>query len=295
MRERQEGSYYGLGITIQVDRRRHHRDVALRRLARLQEGPPPRRRHRARSKGEDTKGWTTRAGRQQAEGTEGHEVNISLRRRGYDELIDMEVERDEVNITTVRGAFMIDNADRLHQARRFLRDVRRRARATRSRSCTAKGMKRLVFDLRDNPGGPLDQAIRISNRFLPRGDLIVYTRGRVAELRTRTTAATESQRLHARAARRAGQPQQRQRLGDRLRRAAGSRPRAGRRRDDVRQGARAVGLPDRGERRPGADDRPLLHAERPHDPASVGRRVRRVPDLHAARADRRTRARRPRT
>jgi carboxyl-terminal processing protease len=41
-----------------------------------------------------------------------------------------------------------------------------------------KGMQRLVLDLRDNPGGPLDQAIRVSNRFLPRGDMIVYTRGR---------------------------------------------------------------------------------------------------------------------
>ncbi len=40
-------------------------------------------------------------------------------------------------------------------------------------------MKRLVFDLRNNPGGALDQAIKVSNRFLPRGDLIVYTRGRV--------------------------------------------------------------------------------------------------------------------
>ena len=40
-------------------------------------------------------------------------------------------------------------------------------------------MKRLLLDLRDNPGGPLDQAIRVSNRFLPRGDMIVYTRGRI--------------------------------------------------------------------------------------------------------------------
>jgi carboxyl-terminal processing protease len=40
-------------------------------------------------------------------------------------------------------------------------------------------MQRLLLDLRDNPGGPLDQAIRVSNRFLPRGDMIVYTRGRV--------------------------------------------------------------------------------------------------------------------
>jgi carboxyl-terminal processing protease len=47
------------------------------------------------------------------------------------------------------------------------------------RELTQKGMKRLVFDLRGNPGGALDQAIRVSNRFLPKGDLIVYTRGRV--------------------------------------------------------------------------------------------------------------------
>src|SRR5678815_124681 len=47
------------------------------------------------------------------------------------------------------------------------------------RELTQKGMKRLVFDLRANPGGALDQAIRVGNRFLPKGDLIVYTRGRV--------------------------------------------------------------------------------------------------------------------
>jgi carboxyl-terminal processing protease len=40
-------------------------------------------------------------------------------------------------------------------------------------------MKRLMFDLRNNPGGALDQAIKVANRFLPRGDMVVYTRGRV--------------------------------------------------------------------------------------------------------------------
>ena len=41
-----------------------------------------------------------------------------------------------------------------------------------------KGMKRLVLDLRGNPGGQLDQAIRMVNLFVPRGSMIVYTRGR---------------------------------------------------------------------------------------------------------------------
>ena len=41
-------------------------------------------------------------------GPKGTTVNISIRRHGYEGLIDMEVVRDEVNITTVRGAFMLD-------------------------------------------------------------------------------------------------------------------------------------------------------------------------------------------
>jgi carboxyl-terminal processing protease len=41
-------------------------------------------------------------------------------------------------------------------------------------------MRRLLFDIRGNPGGPLDQAIKVANEFLPRGKMIVYTRGRVA-------------------------------------------------------------------------------------------------------------------
>jgi carboxyl-terminal processing protease len=43
----------------------------------------------------------------------------------------------------------------------------------------SKGMRRLLFDVRRNPGGPLDQAIKVANEFLPRGKMIVYTRGRI--------------------------------------------------------------------------------------------------------------------
>ena len=44
---------------------------------------------------------------------------------------------------------------------------------------SSKGMSRLLLDIRGNPGGPLDQAIKVSNEFLPKGRMIVYTRGRV--------------------------------------------------------------------------------------------------------------------
>jgi len=42
------------------------------------------------------------------------------------------------------------------------------------------GMKNLLLDLRDNPGGLLDQAVKVSERFISEGRMVVYTRGRIA-------------------------------------------------------------------------------------------------------------------
>ena len=75
------------------------------------------------------------------------------------------VERDEINIPTIHGAFMIDDRTGYIRLQRLLGDHRSRPRP-RARDLPTKGMKRLLLDLRDNPGGPLDQAIKVSNRFL---------------------------------------------------------------------------------------------------------------------------------
>jgi len=177
MRERQEGRYYGLGISIQI------LDGEIT-VASMFEGSPAYQKGLRRGdvigriEGQDTKGWTTDQAVRQLRGPRGTPVRIAIRRAGYDNLIDLDVVRDEIHIPTVRAAFMIDastgyvllgdfgeNTDQ--ELGRALRDL------------TTRGMRRLVFDLRNNPGGALDQAIRVSNRFLPRGDLIVYTRGRV--------------------------------------------------------------------------------------------------------------------
>jgi carboxyl-terminal processing protease len=58
-----------------------------------------------------------------------------------------------------------------------------------------KGMKRLLFDVRGNPGGPLDQAIKVANEFLPKGKMIVYTRGRVTNSDQDYRAQEESEFL----------------------------------------------------------------------------------------------------
>ena len=176
MRERQEGRYYGLGIQIQVI----DGDITVMSIF---EGSPAFKKGLrrgdviARIKGEDAKGWTSEQAVKQLKGPKGTTVDIAIRRRGYEELIPLEVMRDEVNIVSVRGVFMIDKETGYLKLAEFTETSNAEVGAGLDQ-LVSKGMKRLVLDLRDNPGGALDQAIAITNRFLPRGEMIVYTQGR---------------------------------------------------------------------------------------------------------------------
>jgi carboxyl-terminal processing protease len=178
MRERQEGRYYGLGITIQSI----NGDITA---ASVFEGSPAFKKGIrrgdiiARIGDQDAKGWTTDQAMKSLRGPKGTVVQISIKRRGYADPIPIEVTRDEVQILTIPAYFMLDattgyirhqdwgeNTDR--EIQHALRDLK------------SKGMKRLLYDIRANPGGPLTQAIKVSGEFLPRGDMVVYTQGRIA-------------------------------------------------------------------------------------------------------------------
>jgi carboxyl-terminal processing protease len=177
MRERQKGRYYGLGISIVVV----NGDITVMQLF---EGSPAyhaglrRGDIIARIEGEDAQGWTSDQAVRALRGEKGTSVHISIRRAGYAGFIEMDVERDEVNITTVRGAFMVDDGTGYIRLTEFS-ETSDRELGDALAMLEAQGMRRLVFDLRDNPGGSLDQAIRVANRFLRRGQMVVYTRGRV--------------------------------------------------------------------------------------------------------------------
>ena len=194
MRERQEGRYYGLGIQIQVI------DGDITVMSVFEDSPAYRKGLRrrdviARINDQDAKGWTSEKAVSQLKGPKGTEVDIAIRRIGYDGLIDLAIERDEVNITTVRGAIMVDDQTGYIKLGDFSETSDEEV-GRALEHLTAKGMKRLVFDLRDNPGGPLDQAIRISNRFLERGELVVYTDGRVNNSKNRYFAQQNSEYQH---------------------------------------------------------------------------------------------------
>lgn len=110
-------------------------------------------------------------------GKRGSQVKLSLKRQGVDELVDIEVTRDAIPIKSIEAAFMIsDNIGfvRLSQfARTSYVELMQSLAMLRE-----QGMSKLIFDLRGNTGGFLDQAIMIANEFLPEGKLIVYTEDR---------------------------------------------------------------------------------------------------------------------
>jgi carboxyl-terminal processing protease len=178
MREQQEGRYYGLGLSIvSLDG-----DITVSRVF---EGSPAYQQGVRRGdviaeiEGETAKGVTTDEAVRKLRGPKGTFVNVGIRRKGLDDLIPMRVMRDEISIPSIKAAFMIDNQTGYVKVEDFAEHTDEDLGEALD-EMTAKGMKRLVLDLRTNPGGQLDQAIRITNRFVPRGSMIVYTRGRVS-------------------------------------------------------------------------------------------------------------------
>ncbi len=178
MRERQEGRYYGLGLTIvAVDG-----DITV---VRVFEGSPAygkgirRGDVIARIEGEDAKGWTSEQAVRRLKGPKGTFVSIGIRRKGMDDLIPMDVMRDEITIPAVAAHFMVDAETGYVRIDDFAEHTEQELTEALL-EMQRKGMKRTVLDLRSNPGGQLDQAIRMVNLFVPGGSRIVYTEGRAA-------------------------------------------------------------------------------------------------------------------
>lgn len=113
-------------------------------------------------------------------GPRGTTVRLGLGRQGIEGLVDVDVVRDVIPIRSIESAFRIAGEIgyvRLGQfARTSFEELERALELLR-----AEGVTKLIFDLRGNSGGYLDQAILIANEFLHDGQLIVYTEDRKRE------------------------------------------------------------------------------------------------------------------
>ncbi len=110
-------------------------------------------------------------------GPRGTKVRLGLDRQGISDRVEVEVERGVIPIKSVEAAFRIDEGIGYVKLGQFARTTHQEVRRALD-TLRAQGVERLIFDLRGNSGGYLDQAIAVANEFLHEGQLIVYTEDR---------------------------------------------------------------------------------------------------------------------
>ena len=171
-----EGKFGGVGITISL------RDNILTVISPLSGTPAFRLGIRAGDRirkidGKDTKGLSLDEAVNKLRGKIGTDVTVSIEREGVPDLMDFTITRAEIIVHAVPYYGMVSKDIGYIKLATFsdktTSDVENALKVLQKR-----GMKKIILDMRYNPGGLLNQAIEISELFLKQGNLIVSTRGR---------------------------------------------------------------------------------------------------------------------
>jgi len=142
--------------------------------------------------GESTYGMSIEEAVKRLRGTPGTKVTITISREGVKDPIDFTITRDIIKIEVIKYKMLENNigyialfefnSNSYNDMKKALEELKK------------QGMESLVLDLRNNPGGLLDQAVNIAKLFIGKNKLIVYTEGRKSprkEYRADTTALYE--------------------------------------------------------------------------------------------------------
>lgn len=179
MREGIEGNFEGVGIEFNLQR-----DTILV-VAAITGGPSAKVGIRSGDRivkinGKDVagKGIKNPDVIKQLRGPKGTKVKVSIVRAGsYKKPIEFTIVRDEIPIFSIETSYMVDGDIGYIKLSRFSETTYDEFKKATGK-LKSQGMRKLVLDLRDNPGGLLSTSIFISDEFLSKGKLIVYTEGR---------------------------------------------------------------------------------------------------------------------
>jgi carboxyl-terminal processing protease len=200
LQERQKGSYHGLGITVQSV------EGNITVVSPFEGTPAHRLGIRAgdvisRIEDEDARGMSIDDAVKRLRGAKGTPVRITIVRQGYDDPLQFTVIRDEIPLHSVPYYFMASKKTGYIRLQDFNettacrpgepKDCEKELETALSK-LQEKGATSFILDIRDNPGGLLDQAFAVSNLFLKKGQLVVFTRGRTKRDESNYITETES-------------------------------------------------------------------------------------------------------
>jgi len=190
MQVQTKGEFGGLGIEVTME------DGLVKVVTPIDETPAAKAGVMANDvitqlDGEQVQGLTLNQAVEKMRGPVNTKIKLTIMRKGQDKPIEVSITRDVIRVRSVRMRTEGDDIGyiRVTQFNEQTSDGLRKAISDITAQIQNDKLKGYVLDLRNNPGGLLDQAISVSDAFLERGE-IVSTRGRNAE---------ETQRCSARA------------------------------------------------------------------------------------------------
>ena len=184
-REDQRGNFYGLGIIIQI------KNAKPTVVSPIPGTPAYRLGIRSgdvivKIEGKSTDGLSIQEVVDQLRGPKGTTVNISIQREGIAELLPFSIVRDEIPHNSISSTFFIRPKVGYVKIDSFTETTEKEI--SDSLKKLGPDLEGLVLDLRTNPGGYLQAAIAVADRFLKNGQDVLVTKGRIASANHRYPA-----------------------------------------------------------------------------------------------------------
>ena len=173
-----KGEFGGLGIQISI------KDGILTVIAPIEDTPAYKAGVKAGDKilkidGESTKNMNIQDAVTKMRGPKGKPVTLNIFREGWTEPKDIAIVRDIIKIKSVKQKMLKGDIGyvKLTQFQEMTSDDLAKA----LKDLKGKGMKSIILDLRNDPGGLLNSAVDVAGQFLPAKKLVVYIKGRTGD------------------------------------------------------------------------------------------------------------------
>jgi carboxyl-terminal processing protease len=171
-----EGKFGGLGIEITL------KDGLLTVITPIEDTPAWKAGIKANDRivkinNEITRDMTLTDAVKKMRGKVGEAVNLTILRESEKKILDLKIVRDVIKIKDIKEARILEGGVAYLRLVEFRESTAADLNGTLEK-LKQEGMKALILDLRNNPGGLLDVAVNVADKFLEKGKLIVYTKGK---------------------------------------------------------------------------------------------------------------------